>query len=418
MLSYDEIFKKWQKSGESKTPGGVKIGIFRFIAVLLFGCTGLTFNYSAWGTNCSNCSAGNYVAGCHYDENDGCLQCREDHYCDGQDNTQKPCSENDSLYTKSKAGASRASQCYREIACAGQSDANPPADFNALLYNLTNNSGVHCIEFGSDDNHCFDGATSNSWTNQYHLEPISGTNQKCYFNTRDCNLFQYKEYSKRNDDSGALSASDNQNVSIVGTLNWSNNYGWSSVNETCKKTEKDVTINGHNCKGVTIEQHKYANTSYSFGQTVEETVVYYNDTQEGNNNAEKQQYFCTSCNSGYYTAGTPSNGTCPNGLSGGQSVSYRCSCSQVERGYWSAGGNICYVNDLSSLPNSCNNEVSRTACGPGQTTDGGATSEADCHYTTQTRFCDAHGCFYLSDLSWDATNGYNWNGATSTSSGQ
>ena len=131
MLSYDEIFRKWQKSGESKTSGGVKIGVFRFVAVLLFcistsplwaadlnsafiPCQCATFNSSdSWAGDCfyhnglseydkyrlnmigvtgdeNRCKA---VAGCKY--NGECEKGSSDYYTDyttgGQDYTPQRC---------------------------------------------------------------------------------------------------------------------------------------------------------------------------------------------------------------------------------------------------------------------------------------------------------------------------------------
>ena len=411
MLPYDENFRKWQKSRErererereSKTPGGVKIGIFRFIAVLSFCIS--TFPLWADGCNSStsqndcNCDGWFWEEDSEESNYGECSNCGRDKYYDSSSSSCKNCTGD---YTKSKAGASRASQCYREIACAGQSDANPPENSNARLYNLTNDNDVHCIEFGGDDNHCFERAASNnSWIsqNQYHLEPTSGTNQKCYSNTRNCNLF---------------TTSGTVVPGVSGTATWSSNK-WSVGG--CRKANQ--SISGAHCTGVLVAA---AN----------------NITSATANIWTNPRHFCTKCDAGYIVAGAnyyhqyASSNFCESvtGTSGIPTNGfpfYICNCGdQAPSGYYTVGQQIC---DWSSADddNNCKKNADYFGnygqccqkCGPGQTTNGVAASAADCHYTTQTRFCDAHGCFYLSGLSWDATNHtYNWGGATSTSPGQ
>ena len=176
------------------------------------------------------------------------------------------------------------------------------------------------------------------------------------------------------------------------------------------------------CSGVILSKQENSNNPVNDANV----AIYYN---YGN------YYLCTECNAGYVVANnayaTDSNThlacyTTGSSYDDNNGV-YVCKCDPVDRGYYlSSPVQICNYSDSQSY-SSCKKTLEqlqaltpvKQPCGPGQTTNGGAASAADCHYTTQTRFCDAHGCFYLSDLSWDATNHtYNWGGATSTSPGQ
>lgn len=116
-------------------------------------------------------------------------------------------------------------------------------------------------------------------------------------------------------------------------------------------------------------------------------------------------YYCESClSAGYYPTTDKPTGeqhhlpTCNNPTSGEHTA---CSCLPISNGYY--GG--CLNGWNSSVPLS---QCEPSACPAGKTTDNqGSTSSDDCHYTDQTQFCDAKGCFTLSttELSaWGLTN--------------
>lgn len=475
MLSYDEIFKKWQKSGESKTPGGVKIGIFRFIAVLSFcistsplwaadlnsafiPCRCATFNSS--DSNAGSCFSSNgllesdksrldaisvtgdenrckAVAGCKYTS--GCEKGNSDYYTDyttgGQDYTPQRCPEG---FPNSAAGSWSEDQCYDTTNCAGvnQHSASTSTPHTCRVYHsgkvVCKNSNTQPTCSGAWSSNTNDGICNlnqaslegfdyndNNLEYTYHIEG-TGNNAKCYSNTRNCNLFTTENTAVSN---------------VSGLAEWklrnTNNqtYEWDVVN--CKKQEE---YNGNNCEGIEIESPSIScNTisdCHSWVQNATSDITY-------NNNSG---YYCKSCNAGYeVNNSTDANNqtTCDTGLCSDSSSAntcdrsiqtssqvYICKCGAINRGYYrDSVVDLCDNNNnnckrsFSTFLGLFNGDVNQP-CGPGQTTNGGATSEADCHYTTQTRFCDAHGCFYLSGLSWGATNGYTWGGATSTTSGQ
>ncbi|MBQ7185361.1 MAG: hypothetical protein IJR92_00955, partial [Alphaproteobacteria bacterium] len=250
-------------------------------------------------------------------------------------------------------------------------------------------------------NHCFERAASNnSWIsqNQYHLEPTSGTNQKCYSNTRNCNLFTT---------SGTVSG-------VEGRALWDNSQrNWqvyiTAQDYKCKKTETNKQIRTFNsCGDVNCIATQVSSPTAGARVSTATTEIAYDYID---------YYYCTSCINDENMARVPVVVSEQNCIISGRAYcssnnAKSCRCKPVPRGYYKSPSSCSWDNDTDTLP-SCTEP-----CGPGQTTDGGATSAADCHYTTQTRFCDAHGCFYLSGLSWDATSGYTWGGATSTSSGQ
>ena len=433
VLSYDENFKKWQKSRErkreSKTPGGVKIGIYRFIAVLLFCCIGLTFNYSAWATQCSNydastntgCDASHRVAGCYYEQSGddvGCKACDDGKYCDGTSFSQQDCPSDFSFSlpsSSSSIGAKSKYECYKKLngqTGNGYGSKCQNSTGTDITYSDTDNTAkcrqyyresgtfVSCNgDTGTDDSN-----VNNSATSDYHIEG-SGNNAKCYSNTRNCNLFTT---------SGTVDG-------VSGEANWLENtssqtYKWNAAN--CIKQKE---YNGNNCKGIQIEKPPIncnaANDCHSWVQNATSSITY-----------NYYGYYCKSCNAGYEvnnsTDATCSTSLCTDSSSAntcGSNQVYICKCGAINRGYYrSTQVNLCDNNNCKRSFNAFLNLFTGNVnqpCGPGQTTNGGATSVNDCHYTERTRFCDAHGCFYLSNLSWDATNGYTWGGATSTSPG-
>lgn len=491
MLSYDEIFKKWQKSGESKTPGGVKIGVFRFIAVLLFcistsplwaadlnsafiPCPCATFNSS--DSDAGNCFSSNgllasdkyrldWIIGVTGDENRckavaGCKYTNEcetgasgyytDYTTGGQDYTPQRCPEG---FPESAAGSWNQNQCYYTTNCAGVNQHSASTDtphtcrvyYGGKVVCKNSNTQPTCQGAWGTSSHSngicnlnqasLEGVDYNDGNLEYtyHIEG-SGNNAKCYFNTRNCNLFNEKyKATDSNYARGSTEATTNiecEECSIARTVRgdatWDGNkwivsgcYAERNANDIIVKYGNSNEQNAY-CSGVILSKQENANNSVNDANV----AIYYN---YGN------YYLCTECNAGYVVANnayaTDSNIACYTTGSSytGNSGVYVCKCDPVDRGYYlSSQVQICNYNS-SQFYSSCKktldqlnnliNPSNKRPCGPGQTTNegGGAASEDDCHYTIQTRFCDAHGCFYLSDLGWDATNHtYNWNGETNT----
>ncbi|MCR5194363.1 MAG: hypothetical protein K6B71_02430 [Alphaproteobacteria bacterium] len=389
-------------------PGGVKIGVRQFITVSLF-CMLISPLWANCNSNTPqedcNCT-GWYWEIDTEDSNSGeCTNCGENKYY-----ANNACSNCIPPYPKAKAGASSADHCYREIACAGENDA-APGNINARLY------ANGCIEYGGNDNGCFEAISSNSqnWSSHYHMEG-TGNDAQCYSNNRACHLFNYRKASEET--SVSPSASNNTNVIITGTARWYTSY-W-NVND-CYKKENNENISGAHCTGVTIAQASNDNNNVNNVTNVNGVLVYYDSPQLQNNNSNCPscwQYRCTSCPAGY----RPDSGiqgqynSCP------RSDNVVCSCAETVQGYYSTGGPFCnytFDGSIFSTNNFVNNFCSPSSesyvhpCSkPGMTSDGGATSDDECHYGSGgagTQFCDAFGCVYLDNLTFN-DNGYSWTG--------
>ena len=123
-------------------------------------------------------------------------------------------------------------------------------------------------------------------------------------------------------------------------------------------------------------------------------------------------YWCTECDSGYYVDAAydlksvlepPVSGQTwchvdENDPGGQYTV---CKCTQVPKGSYL--NTACPVfGKIETLADICppNN------CGAGKTTDNAGTIGNTCHYSPDTKFCDANGCFNITDA--DSGN-WNWN---------
>ena len=339
-----------------------------------------------------------------------------DYTTGGQDYTPQSCPGG---FPNSAAGSWNQNQCYYTTNCAGvnQHSASTSTPHTCRVYYsgkvVCKNSNTQPTCSGAwspntNDGICnlnqaslegFDDNDGNlDYT--YHIE-VTGDNAKCYSNTRNCNLFT----------TGSTAV-----PSVSGTAIWDDNK-WNV--DGCRKANQQIT--GAHCTGVLVATNS---------NITDATADIWTNTNK---------HFCTKCDAGYIVAGAGyiyqnasidfcGSVTGTSGIPTSGFPFYICNCAeQAPSGYYTDGQSIC---DWSSEndDNQCKKNANYFGnyaqccqkCGPGQTTDlvSGATSADDCHYTTQTRFCDAHGCFYLSDLGWDADNGYTWGGATSTSPGQ
>lgn len=382
----------------------------------------------------------NNVKGCKYTS--FCSYGNENYYTES--GTLSECT---APYNKSATGSWSINQCYKEVNCAGATEAtastiNPTKCriyYSGKVVCATQNISSCVANWSSTnvpaDNICdLNQASVEGFTNndtylsyEYHRE-IQNENPVCYSNTRACNLFT-SETSPVDNVSGGPATWVRANASDPGHWNVS----------ICRKTEpfnnsNQITIfnNEHpNCTGVKVSQPTGNNTSVNSATA---QITY---TGVG--------YFCTQCNFGYSITNPLSSNTnlhlvytnnnnnsvsnyvssdyCTSNTNSPWSVDisqgfYVCNCIEPANGYYvDVGQTICNSDNdyngckLSELPGF---SVFVKSCPAGKTSDYGATSAAQCHYgsgSNGTQFCDAFGCVWLDGLSFDSTNPtYYWTG--------
>lgn len=294
-------------------------------------------------TTCEN------TAGCHW-ENE-CYPCDEDHYCPGNNNEQTDCSTvGNGNFDKSDEGSESSAECYKQITCE-KADGAP--DNNCRHYNTSNNP-YRC--------------GSNLMTHA-HIE-----SDTCYYNFRNCQKFT---------SDGCTGTIRSLDIPWTGN-EWDVSY--------CECIEPFSNNSSLNCSG----QQTKKTTSQS-ASNVNETIHY--------TDGEITQYECRSCLAGYYVqrvyyifdSDRPAKCT---PYSGQYSV---CSCVSTPQGTYSEN---CSWSDITDGTNPC----PKYDCpNPGQTTngDGAGINQNACHYTSDTQFCDAKGCFSLSEselIEWGLNN--------------
>lgn len=288
----------------------------------------------------------NSTPGCVYNPEatqNKCKQCEEKFYCPNDQTEHQPCP---SPFTDSDVGATSADECYMSEDC----------DFNGSTW-----SGG-CRRYYNNTIVCTN-ATA-------HLE-----NNTCYINARNCQKFNYNGCN-----SGTISKND---------ILWTNNK-WQVADCTCTEQFSDNT--SLHCSGK--RNKSPTDTSLS---DVNQPISY--------TSADITQYECFSCSSGYYApkvyniSDSDKPAKCK-AFSGQYAV---CNCEATPQGTFSEN---CTWDVVSSGINPC----PKNPCPkPGQTTNGvgAGTSVGDCHYSSETKFCDAAGCFTISDAG--ANNVWNWN---------
>lgn len=269
-----------------------------------------------------NCWA---IPGCRYVAYVGCTTCDDNFYCDGQHTIHQECPN---AFPKSERGSTSITDCYKDTTnngCEGQ-DGTPNL-YCGLFYDLNIADGIP---------KCWN-PTTGEYNNNYHIEPDNGN--KCFSNTRNCNLFG---------DSGCDGANP------AGTAEWNTSL-WNI--ESCHCDSSNFDYSAGNCYANVIK-HPQTQTTQSATDNITYTLT--------NNNVT-----CTNCKSGAYT--DPNDNT---------------KCKLASQGWYSPG---CPIN-------SCNGQP--TKCPFGQTTDGdgAGTSATDCHYSNQTKFCDSKGCFNIDNI--------------------
>ena len=271
-----------------------------------------------------------------------CAPCEERSYCPGgtaQQTNKEQCPQNFSLSPK---GSTSQNDCYKKIDENNNYCEKENGEHIATCGLFYPNGTPKCWNTGEYDT-------------GYHIE----SNNKCYSNIRNCNQFQH---------SGPCT-SDN----VSGALRWSSDGYWfiSKPSHQCECTQQN-TEHGSCTAKVTYTSYDVSNDDNTENASVTYTI---------------SSYECTKCPAGTYLAQSDftSNSQCT-----GDNVA--CSCTDTDKGYYSTGCNINGVQSISSCQ--------QTPCPkPGQTTNdpGAGTSEGACHYSSETKFCDAAGCFTISD---------------------
>ena len=304
-------------------------------------------------TTCEN------TAGCHW-ENE-CYTCVQHHYCPGDNNAQILCSTaGDGTFSNSDEGATSAEECFKPdpITCE-KPDGTP--DNTCRHYN-TNTNPYRCR---------FNGG----WRSA-HMED----DDACYYNIRYCKNFN---------NIGCDTFLDDQLEMANAGANWQQQQGQWNV-QRCVCTNGSFTDNIRHCNGTHSYVLPESNTVNSATGRVE-----YNKYEENVLDLhQSSSYYCASCQEGYYVSNTHQSSN-PTGFTyckkpDSASVVV-CNCEEIPKGWYVENCNW-DANNLTSNP------CPKNRCPAGQTSDAGSTDGSDsCHYSQDTKFCDAKGCFSLTE---------------------
>ena len=335
-------------------------------------------------------------AGCQYKPatdvvSSKCILCDEDRYCpnnaicsDGLTSSDGscPCPER---FPFSMEGTASIDDCYAP--CASSSDN---------YEQHTQHCGMTYRNFGTHNISCLINGqlTSGTIDSQYHIEITSDNIFGCYLNDRECNRFNAIDYNS-NELTGTLE----------GTATWEPHYnddnGGYSVNNCRYKSTNEQSASKH-CARTVFYSPRNDNQHVSNAQ---EAIQFYTGdsyTTDADSNYYYYYYYCTSCEDGPYypTNANATNCIPPNDHESSDTTYYMaCSCEQIPQGYyrrtqWN------YEQPVNSNPL----DTYYTACPAGKTTlnNIGGMSIGDCTYTRDTKFCDANGCFKITDAdSWN-----------------
>ena len=278
-----------------------------------------------------------------------------------------------SAFPNSNTGTIYETNCYR--ACdSGNSDPNS-------TINYTDDCGLTLGDYGSTDETppiiCIENGVINS--DIYHVErdfnnpnPTADWTTRCFLNERPCELFN-NEFS------------DNPNATISGTAHWA----WSTYSSRYYYNTNDcsVTVESNNinetahCK--TTAFYKYQDgpsnegLAYDPGSGTNTTILY-----------ELKNYYCNECQSKYYPTTTTPNGMSLCGAPQSGDAYRVCSCHKIDDGYYTT----CNPWTINTPRDSC----APSRCPAGKTSVD-ATSINECHYSADTKFCDANGCFNITN---------------------
>lgn len=396
---------------------------------------------SCWSTNSAACDS---APGCYYDSStyaSGCRACQE-----GDDTTAgrygPGCeSQCDSITDSSNSsisdfrfghqhmddqnnairGARTKYECYKKLdkdpndtdetghgkKCKDESDHD-------IEYSADTSTGLKCRQYYRDDGKSYvscdgtttgtDSATGNvtdtdSDGNGYHMEGA-----QCYKNERKCRLFS----------SNCLVSSESHQVetddSQQGNVQWGA-YIDPNNNETKHKWKYDDTSNCK-CKIAGDLTEKSCNgtkynpiRSMSNTETVNASISYLNPNSPDDSTVWAH-YTCTGCLAGYYANGDTNNSF---------------NCVPAPQGYYSTGCGTVWIN-VDNPTGSGTRDCTLYSgilkpCYAGMTSNSGADSVQDCHYTSQTQFCDAWGCASYSDLVGSNADDWWWYMQSGTTTG-
>ena len=334
------------------------------------------------------------TGGCYW-TNNTCTQCEEGHFCPGQNSlTSCPnwyanggiCSC-PSEFPRSTQGTLEETDCY--IQCSRTSDN---ADYT------TENCGVTKLNVQNNDcnitcKNSQNQLTSYTFAEDYHVEMDANNEYGCYLNERPCNLFR-AQYSIGNE---ITEINPNDSNQASGTAIWTEENGY-------QIKDPNATVNDTSCK------YQLTNRDYA-DKACKATIIFQPNewTISSANNTVSfvvSGYYCTSCIddvtiSLYHYPSTNTNNSqgCINPIDPEEQYYQVCLCNKIPQGYYRT---VIWNYQLNP---SAGNYIA--ACPHGQTTNnpGAGVNIDSCHYSADTQFCDARGCFKLDDInSWDFNN--------------
>ena len=266
-----------------------------------------------------------------------CKKCDANSYCENGVSTLCSSATNGN-FLNSETGAASVMFCYKTVTC-DDNDSNVSGCKYYKGYLENNSNKVDCITEADA-----------------HME-----GDACYMNNRNCSKMTSTACPSTGATGDATYNSDTQK--------------WTVSDCTC--TQNNAQLNDKHC--IATKRYTASGTVSSVATPISYTL---------------SNYYCTGCVDGYYVH--PENGfmintNCNADLVSGNNVV--CQCDEVPTGYYKKCNSWNYPisNQFLCQP---------AACPAGKTTNGpGATVLTDCHFTSNTKFCDAGGCFTLGDIS-------------------
>ena len=325
-------------------------GLILFLFIIFFTNLGYALSYcdSNKGHPGFNCGVGSF-----YDVDlpvPGCRECDPEYYCLGNGVAFCCNTKTNGNFPKSEEGSDSIDDCYADIDCYDYDD-----------------SVERCERHYDNDINC-------SRIRGAHIENING-NDTCYAGSRRCRLF------------GSENCSESEISGTATRISGHSGNEWDISSCSCGVADFEDST--------TLFCHGKQNGVRPSSSTVSNAgvAINYNGSRDG--------YYCTRCvldngNIKYYANTTDSNGTqCS---PGGNHV---CKCeTSSELGYWREG------KCNSGTDWTGNNICKRVSCPVGKTTNEILPTDIlGCHYSRDTKFCDANGCFNITD----ADNSGNWN---------
>ena len=336
-------------------------------------------------------------AGCQYKPatdvvSSKCILCDEDRYCpnnaicsDGLTSSDGSC-PCPTPFTFSTRGTASIDDCYAP--CAQDSDD----------YNTTNSCGLRYFDYYNASAVVCETNNGLEENSAYHIEPLGVDTYGCYKNNRECNRFSAIDH-----DDETLQNS-NMEGEAVWDANHNNGAGGYDISACRYKSTNEQSASKHCARTVFYSPR---NHDQHVSNAQEAIQFYTGDSYTTDADSNYYYYYCTSCENGPYypTNANATNCTPPNDHENLGTIYYKaCSCEQIPQGYyrrtqWN------YEQPVNSNPL----DTYYTACPAGKTTLNqisgvtvGGMSIGDCKYTRDTKFCDANGCFNITDAdSWN-----------------